>query len=135
MNQPTRCRVLLVDDHEDMRVMLSALLGLAGYDVEAAGTVEEGLRLARGGEFDLYVLDKRFPDGDGAELCRRLKELDAHAPVVIYSGLVHERDRREGVCAGAEAYVTKPNNDGLLSVVNDLLKSKRLAGDAPRDAN
>ena len=131
MIQVPECRILVVDDDEDTRFTLSALLKLDGYAVSTAGTVEGAVKMARAGGFDLYVLDKRYPDGDGAELCHALREYDPRALVVIYSGAAYNEDREEGFTSGAEAYVTKPNIDGLLSVVEDLLKGKRCAGEGP----
>ena len=50
-------RILSVDDHDDTLEMLKALLGSHGYDVSGASSVTEGLKLAKAGKFDLYLLD------------------------------------------------------------------------------
>ena len=62
MSQP-KCRILYVDDHDDSGEMMKLLLAPMNYDVHVARTIEEALRLARSEMFDLYVLDKRLPDG------------------------------------------------------------------------
>ena len=120
------CRILCVDDNEDARFMLSTLFRQEGYRVATAGSIEEALPLARSEQFDLYVLDKLFPDGDGTDLCRGLREQNPQALVVIYSGAAYDEDKQAGFGVGAEAYVTKPNVEGLVAVVNDLLKAKAL---------
>ena len=122
----TECRILCVDDNEDARFMLSTLFGQEGYTVATAGSIGEALPLARSEQFDLYVLDKLFPDGDGTDLCRGLREQNQQALVVIYSGAAYDEDKQAGFGVGAEAYVTKPNVEGLVAVVNDLLKAKAL---------
>jgi DNA-binding response OmpR family regulator len=56
----------------------------------------------------LYLLDSWFPDGDGLELCRRLRSFAPLAPILIYSGDSYEADKKSGLAAGATDYLTKP---------------------------
>lgn len=118
---PPKCRILCAEDDADTGFMLAHLLGL-DYEVTMAGSVSEALRLARSNRFDLYVLDNRFADGSGVELCRHLRVLDAETPVIFYSGAAYERDKAEGLRAGAQTYVTKPGIDELLSTISAVLQ-------------
>lgn len=118
---PNRRRILCVDDNEDNSSMLTVLLGLSSYDAVAAGSINEALRLARNERFDLYILDKRFPDGNGFALCQQIRELHPETPVIFYSGDAYNSDRDEGLSAGAQDYVAKPDIDKLLESVNHLL--------------
>ena len=68
MSKP-KCRILCVDDHYDTSEMLQVLLSGGDYEVQTAATIEQARRIASETEFDLYVLDKRLPDGTGLELC------------------------------------------------------------------
>jgi two-component system OmpR family response regulator len=122
--QPAKCRILCVDDHEDTSFMLTHLLGLSNYEVVTATSINEALRLVSREEFDLYVLDKRLPDGSGLDLCQRLNSTTPHVPVIFYSGDAYELHRQEGMCAGAEAYVPKPHVDELIETVRQLLAEK-----------
>ena len=79
------------------------------------------IRLAQGCRFDLYVLDQRFPDGTGVELCSKIREFDPFALIIIYSGAAYESDRNEALHAGARAYLVKPAVDELVETVNRLL--------------
>ena len=124
---PKKCRVLIIDDHDDTSEMLKILLGEEDYAVTIAPTAQEALRLAGSQEFDLYVLDKRLPDGSGLELCTSLNELTPSVPCIFYSGDAYEIHRREAMAAGAEAYVTKPDIDGLIDNVNKLMAKKDCA--------
>lgn len=117
----TRRRILCVDDNEDNCSMLTVLLGLSSYDAVAASSVEEALRLARVDSFDLYILDKRFPDGTGLALCQELRRLHPETPVIFYSGDAYSSARTEGLSAGAQGYVAKPDIDELLDTVNQFL--------------
>jgi DNA-binding response OmpR family regulator len=119
--QPAKCRILYVDDHEDTSFMLTHLLGQSDYEVVTANSMAAALRLIESVKFDLYVLDKRLPDGSGLDLCRMLNEATPDVPVIFYSGDAYELHRQEGLCAGAEAYVAKPNIDELVSKVDQIL--------------
>lgn len=116
-----RRRILCVDDNEDNSTMLTVLLGLSSYEAVAAGSIEEALRLAQSERFDLYILDKRFPDGTGFALCQQIRELHPETPVIFYSGDAFSTDRMEGLSAGAQGYVAKPDIDGLLETVQHVL--------------
>ncbi len=107
-----RRRILFVDDHEDTRFLISHLLGITGYDVVAAQSIEEGLARARAGGFDLYLLDSRFADGSGAELCEGIREFDKATPIVFYSGDHPSRLQKSLEC-DAQGFVLKPGLDAL----------------------
>ena len=122
-----KCRVLVIDDHEDTSEMLKLLLGEEDYEVTIALTGQEALRRATEQEFDLYVLDKHLPDGSGVELCTKLNELTPGIPCIFYTGDAYDFHRQEAMAAGAEAFVAKPDIDGLLANVNKLLAQNNCA--------
>jgi DNA-binding response OmpR family regulator len=120
--QPTKRLILCVEDDDDTCSMLSALLGRVGYEVRTASGVAEGLRSAEGGGFDLYILDNWFADGTGLDLCRRIREFDGATPILFFSGLAQESDRRSGLDAGAQGYLVKPNDlEKLVETVTQLI--------------
>jgi DNA-binding response OmpR family regulator len=123
----SRCRVLCVDDHHDTSEMLQLLLAEENYEVHTAATMEEACGLAEKQSFDLYVLDKRLPDGTGLELCEKLNETTPGVPCIFYTGDAYEIHRREAMEAGAAAYVAKPNIEALLAAVHDLLANTECA--------
>jgi len=106
--QRTRARILHVDDHQDTRLMMAALLQDCGYGVLTAGTVAEGLELAREINFDLYILDIRLPDGTGVELCQKLRALNANIPILYYSAYGDEGDHQDALKTCGDAYLKKP---------------------------
>ena len=126
MDSPRR-RALCVDGNHDTCFILSTLLRWEGYEVSPAKGVAEAKRAVLGGRFDLIILDEGFADGSGVDLCRWVREQAPQTPVVFYSGAYTEGDVDGGTCAGAAAYVSKPDVDGLLAAVNGLLRSKQLA--------
>lgn len=112
-----RPRVLCVDDNEDSRAMLIALLRHSLIEAKAVGTAGEALALMQAERFDLYLLDARLPDIDGFELCRRMRIFDPHTPILFFSGAAYEADKVRGIEAGANAYVIKPDIAGLVGSV------------------
>ena len=107
-------RILLVEDHEDTRDFLILLLEQAGCSVLTAGTVTDALKLSRGETFDLYLLDNRLPDGTGIDLCHQLRRLHPRTPILFCSGAADASDREQALTAGAQAYLSKPTDLGLL---------------------
>jgi CheY-like chemotaxis protein len=122
-----KCRVLCVDDHHDTSEMLRMLLAEEDYEVHTAATMEEACSMASKTEYDLYVLDKRLPDGTGVELCETLLKITPMVPCIFYTGDAYEIHRREAFAAGASAFVPKPDVDGLISAVHSLLSEKECA--------
>ena len=126
MSQP-KCRILYVDDHEDSAEMFRLLLSSPEFEVQTADTVEQTLALAKSEAFDLYVLDKRLPDGSGTDLCATLIALTPGVPCIFYSGDAFELHRQEALAAGAHAYVHKPDIDGLIETVHKVLAERECA--------
>jgi len=124
-----KCRILCVDDHLDTSEMLKVLLSDGDYAVETAGTIEEACALVATGSFDLYVLDKRLPDGTGMELCERLGGLTPGIPCIFYTGDAYEVHRHQAFEAGATAYVAKPDIETLIETVHHLLKERECAAE------
>ena len=110
--------------------MLQVLLSDGDYEVQTAATIQEACQVATTIEFDLYVLDKRLPDGTGLDLCETLNELTPSIPCIFYTGDAYEIHRHEAMAAGATAYVAKPDVDRLISTVHDLLKERECAAEA-----
>jgi two-component system response regulator PilR (NtrC family) len=122
-----KCRVLCIDDHDDTSEMLKLLLVQEDYEVLTAATVQEALALARTQAFDLYVLDKHLPDGSGLDLCAKLHEVTPGVPCIFYSGDAYAVHRTQAMAAGANAYVAKPDIDGLIESVHKLLADRECA--------
>jgi DNA-binding response OmpR family regulator len=123
MNSPKH-RILCVDSNHDTCFILSTLLRREGYEVSTAGGVAEAKLDFSSGRFDLTILDDGFADGSGVDLCRWMREQAPNTPVVFYSGMASGGGRDEGMCAGAAAYVSKPDIDALLAAVTGLLRDK-----------
>jgi DNA-binding response OmpR family regulator len=122
-----KCRILCIDDHEDTSEMLKLLLSQEDYEVMTAVSMQEALQKATSHEFDLYVLDKHLPDGSGLELCSKLNEVTPGISCIFYSGDAYDIHRVEALAAGADDYVAKPDIDGLIESVRNLLADRECA--------
>lgn len=123
----SKCRVLCVDDHRDTSEMLQMLLSQEDYEVHTAATLHEACEMAAETQYDLYVLDKRLPDGTGIELCETLTAITPEVPCIFYTGDAYEIHRREAFAAGAAAFVAKPDIEGLITAVHQLLANSECA--------
>jgi DNA-binding response OmpR family regulator len=122
-----KCLILCVDDHEDTSEMLKLLLSHEDAEVVTAVAMAQALELAQSQNFDLYVLDKHLPDGSGIELCRKLVEVTPNVPCMFYTGDAYEVHRQQCLAAGADDYVAKPDIDGLIVSVRNLLSRRDCA--------
>lgn len=102
--------VLVVDDDEDIRDVVSLRLGVAGHNVVMAENGEDGLRQARECFPDLILLDIQMPRLNGIDVCRQLKaDPDlAGIAVVLLTARGQEADVDRGFEAGAQDYIVKP---------------------------
>jgi CheY-like chemotaxis protein len=116
-----RPRVLCVDNDEDSREMLSTLLKSYRLETETVATAAQALSLIQAERFDLYLLEAWLPGLDGFELCRRMRDVDPHTPILFFSGAAFEADEKRGFDAGATDYVSKPDVDGLLGRISQLV--------------
>jgi CheY-like chemotaxis protein len=122
MQSLTRPRVLYADDNEDSCLMLSTMLGFSNIETTSVNTIDEAFRLAQAEQFDLYLLDTRFPEGSGLDLCKQLRDSNPQTPIVFYSGDAGEPDKAKGLTAGADAYLVKPDSDTVAATIFRLLK-------------
>jgi DNA-binding response OmpR family regulator len=113
-------RLLCIDDDQDTCEMLTVLLGQAGYEVQHALSVRDGLAKARGGGFDLILLDWSFEDGTGIDLCRQIRAFNARTPILFYTGEIDEKAIALAMNAGAQEYLIKPVAvESLLQAISD----------------
>jgi CheY-like chemotaxis protein len=114
-------RILLAEDHEPTRNVLSRLFTRAGHEVRAAGTVGEALQFAESGSFDLLVSDLGLPDASGAELMRQLRARYGLRGIAL-SGYGMDEDVKASEDAGFALHLTKPVDwSRLEAAVNSLM--------------
>jgi DNA-binding response OmpR family regulator len=97
-------RVLLVEDDLRFATALTAALRRSGYEVEHVSTASAALAAP---PCDLVLLDIGLPDGDGVDICRRLRE-SSDVAIIMLTARGEERNRVVGLRSGADDYVSKP---------------------------
>jgi two-component system cell cycle response regulator DivK len=103
-------KILLVEDNEMNRDMLSRRLARKGYEVMIAVDGRQGVEMARMGGFDLVLMDMSLPEVDGWEATRQLREAtETHTtPIIALTAHAMSGDRERALEAGADDYDTKP---------------------------
>src|ERR1700720_2925577 len=122
--------ILLVEDNEMNRDMLSRRLQRRGYSVVNAEDGEKGLLLARSEAPDLILMDISLPAMDGWEVTRLLKANPStrHIPIIALTAHAMVSDREKAIGAGCDEYDTKPVDFGRLSEkIENLLLEKKLS--------
>jgi len=107
----TGLRLLVVDDEPDLRTLYELTLLREGYDVESAGSVEEGWALLceRGpGGYQLVITDMRLPDGSGMDLLQRMQAAGRQEKAIVITAYGSPENAVEALKAGAYDYLTKP---------------------------
>ena len=117
-------RILLVEDNEMNRDMLSRRLTRKGYEVELAVDGLQGVTMATTGNYDLVLMDMSLPEVDGWEATRRVREAEAgrRVPIIALTAHAMSGDREKAMAAGCDDYDTKPVElDRLLGKIEALL--------------
>jgi len=126
-------RILVVDDEENIRDLVTLGLRHGGFDVEAHADGRSALVAAPRFRPDLIVLDVMMPDLDGFEVCRRLQADGERAPVIFLTARKGMDDKLTGLTIGGDDYLTKPFSfEELLARVRIVLRRTSRSPDAPR---
>jgi len=119
-------KILLVEDNEMNRDMLSRRLERRGYDVALAVDGKDGIEKAQSGGFDLVLMDMSLPEIDGWEATRQLRAQPAteKLPIIALTAHAMAGDREKALEAGCDDYDTKPIEfKRLLSKIEALLNA------------
>lgn len=121
-------KILLIEDDDMTRELLTAELSAVCYVVEQAVDGELGLELASLWAYDLILLDLKIPKLDGLSLCRQLRNRDITTPILMLTAQNAQEDIVTGLDAGADDYVTKPfEMDQVLARIRALLRRGSMA--------
>ena len=120
-------RIMLVEDDRELGETIKSLLTLKGYDVTLIGSVKEYSKHTE--VYDMYLLDVKLPDGDGFQICEKIRH-NLDAPIIFITSCDDEESIVKGLDIGGDDYVTKPfHNAVLLSRISaNLRRSKFNAG-------
>ncbi len=102
-------KILVVDDEKLLVKGIKFNLENEGYQVECAYDGASAVELARGGNFDLIILDLMMPEIDGLEACVKIREFSS-VPIIMLTARSEDTDKIIGFECGADDYITKPFN-------------------------
>jgi len=119
-------RILVIDDDENIRSVLTAILEDEGYIVESVGTAKKGIEKSEKSFFNLALIDVRLPDMEGIELLAKLRDTKPKMRKIIVTGFPTLQNAVAAVNKGADAYVMKPFDVEkiLLTITEQLEKQK-----------
>jgi DNA-binding response OmpR family regulator len=101
-------RILILEDEPKVARLLERGLGEEGHRVTVAGELEEARRLLHDTRFDLWVVDRMLPDGDGLSLVRERRRAGDRTPALCLTARDRVAERVEGLNGGADDYLVKP---------------------------
>lgn len=102
-------KILVVDDDEKIKKLISIYLENEGFSTTLANDAEEALELLKDEDFDLIILDIMLPKIDGIEACIMIRE-ERTLPIIMLSAKSEDLDKIQGLSSGADDYLTKPFN-------------------------
>ena len=121
-------RILIVEDDLEAAEVMDRGLTEAGHECVRAADGEDGLAAARGGEFDVMIVDRMMPRMDGVSMVQALRREGDQTPVLFLSALGEINDRVEGLKAGGDDYLVKPYAFAELIARVEALSRRRETG-------
>ncbi|ATQ69358.1 MULTISPECIES: response regulator transcription factor [Methylosinus] len=101
-------RILLIEDESEMARLIASLVAHAGFVIDRVGTLGDALASLRVNAYDLLLLDRRLPDGDGISLLPEVRAAQPGIRVMMITALDGLTEKISGLEAGADDYLTKP---------------------------
>ena len=107
-----RKKILVVDDEEKNRYLISFIFKKDGFEVVTATDGLEGVEAAKRQLVDLIVMDIKMPKMDGYESTRRIKKLEGYQsiPIIALTSYAMAEDKKKALEAGCDGYISKPIN-------------------------
>ena len=122
--------ILVVDDDQNIRLFLRAVLEGAGYGVLTAKNGVHALEIMDKEHVDLVVLDIMMPEMDGYEFTKTIREVDNNLPILMVSAKQLPEDKHKGFIVGTDDYITKPIDDEeMLYRIKALLRRAKIASE------
>ena len=114
--------ILIIDDEEQLRRLLSRLIGLEGFSVEEAGTLKTGLDILKRKEMDVILCDVKLPDGNGVDFIKEAKRSYPLIEIILLTAYGNIPDGVQAIKNGGFDYITKGNdNDRIIPLLYQAL--------------
>jgi DNA-binding NtrC family response regulator len=121
-------KILIIDDEEKIRTLLSRIIGLEGFDVQQAGDCKTGLNKLEREDFDVILCDVKLPDGNGVELTKKIKDKFPLVEIILLTAYGNIPDGVQAIKNGAFDYITKgDDNNKILPLLHRAVEKVDLA--------
>lgn len=107
-------KVLIIDDEEKLRSLLSKILTLEGFEITQAGTIKSGLKALSSSEIDVVLCDVKLPDGNGVDTSKVIKEKHPCLEVILLTAFGNIPDGVQAIKNGAFDYITKGDDNNKI---------------------
>ena len=121
-------KILIIDDEEKIRTLLSRIISLEGFDVQVAGDCKMGLNKLDREDFDVVLCDVKLPDGNGVELTKKIKDKFPLIEIILLTAYGNIPDGVQAIKNGAFDYITKgDDNNKILPLLHRAVEKVDLA--------
>lgn len=121
-------KILIIDDEEKIRTLLSRIISLEGFDVQVAGDCKTGLNKLDREDFDVVLCDVKLPDGNGVELTKKIKDKFPLIEIILLTAYGNIPDGVQAIKNGAFDYITKgDDNNKILPLLHRAVEKVDLA--------
>ena len=107
-------KILIIDDEEKIRTLLSRIISLEGFDVQVAGDCKMGLNKLDREDFDVVLCDVKLPDGNGVELTKKIKDKFPLIEIILLTAYGNIPDGVQAIKNGAFDYITKGDDNNKI---------------------
>ena len=119
-------KILLIEDDKDLQEGLRFSLEMDGYEVDSVGTRKDGEILIHKNDFELIIMDCNLPDGNGFEICRRIRS-KSQIPILMLTARDTEMDEVQALQSGVDDYMRKPFSLAVLKLrIGNLVRKNRI---------
>lgn len=134
-DQKNGMNILVIEDDPTVRTLVKAVLEHKGNKVSVAETAAEGEALATQKLFDMIILDLRLPDGNGYDVCAKIREKEITTPVLVLSAEHETNVKIKVLNVGADDYLTKPFNSEELMARIEAIARRSASKEGERELN
>jgi len=118
-------RILIVDDDENIRKVLTAILEDEGFDIESVDTAKKAIERTKRKFYNLALIDIRLPDMEGIELLTRMRDTTPRMRKIIITGYPTIQNAIEALNRGADSYILKPfDMEKVLPLIREQLRKQ-----------
>ncbi|MBK6702137.1 MAG: sigma-54-dependent Fis family transcriptional regulator [Saprospiraceae bacterium] len=107
-------KILIIDDEEKLRTLLTRIISLEGFEVVQAGDCKTAMKKLEQNEIDVVLCDVKLPDGNGVELSKLIKEKYSHIEIILLTAYGNIPDSVQAIKNGAFDYITKGDDNNKI---------------------